>query len=132
MVLADEFGASKHAAIRRYVEHSNKRCALIVLKNINKKNQSAELRNYFQSDNFTSDFGNLEWPKTMDIKMPFIVDMSYNRRFHEAGTMTFKDKQMDSTNFQYHFFNNHYNIFVFLMPVGEKIKSKTKIIVNSK
>lgn len=130
MVLAKDFGSSNHAAIRRYVEYSNKRCAVIVLKDINKQTRSAKLRNYFQSPKFSSDFGNLEWPELMGVEMPFILDMAYNRRLHENGKMIFNDGNNGFMDFQYHFFYNNYNVFVLLMPTGEKIKSRTKIIMT--
>lgn len=131
MTLADEFGSSKHAAIRRYVECSNRRCALLVLKDFNKANKNAVLRNYFQSSNFTSDFGDLTWPETLNVDMPFIEDMIYNKRFHENGTIICKDQNNGLMNFKYHFFNNNYNTFILMMPVGEKNKSRTRIIVNT-
>lgn len=131
MALADEFGSSKHAAIRRYVECSNRRCALLVLKDFNKANQTAVLRNYFQSSNFTADFGNLAWTETLNVSMPFIEDMIYNRKFHENGTIVCKDQNNGLMNFEYHFFNNYYNTFILLMPAGEKNKSRTRIIVDT-
>jgi Zn-dependent peptidase ImmA (M78 family) len=130
MALANDFGSSKHAAIRRYVEKSNKRCALIVLKDLNKQTRSAKLRNYFQSPKFSSNFGNLEWPELMGVEMPFILDYSFNRRFHENGQMIYYDENNGFMDFQYHFFYNGYNVFVLLMPVGEKNKSRVKIVLK--
>lgn len=126
--LSKLFGSSIHAALRRYVEHSKNRCALFVLEN--RSNFSATLRDKFQSANFTKTFGDLSIPLALDyFTWPFIRDYCSNRRLKIDGMMTLFT-QNGEVNFQYHFFNNSFNAFVFLFPVGEKKRTRTKIIVS--
>lgn len=129
MVLAHKFGSSKHAALRRYVEYSNKRCALIVLENFDNLRSIATIRNYFQSPGFTKEFGILQWPNICDIKFPFIVNISEGRRFLDDGSIYY-NLYNKSVSLNYHYFNNSFNYFIFLFPPGEFNKSKTKILIK--
>jgi Zn-dependent peptidase ImmA (M78 family) len=132
MALAKKFGGSNHASIRRYAEISKKRCALIVLEDKEKKGSrfSLNLRNSFQSKSFTKEFGEITWPEKLDTNFPFIQDYSRNRKFHKDGTIHLQTLS-GFVEFTYHYFNNRYNVFVFIIPTGEKIKSKTTIYVTS-
>ena len=58
--LSTLFGASIHATLRRYVEYSNNRCALLVLEKPSRC--GALLRNKFQSLSFTNTFGEMGIP----------------------------------------------------------------------
>ncbi len=129
MFLAKKFGSSNHASIRRYAETINKRCALLVL---NKEKGSPEqlfMRDYFQSDKFTKEFGTLSLPDSYDISWPFVEDYIIGKRFHENGSITMITEDSD-IDFEYQYFNNTYNIFILLIPKGEKIKSRTKIYLK--
>lgn len=130
IVLAKMFGSSIHASLRRYVERSNRRCALIVLNKYEPVNQVASLRDYFQSPKFSNDFGMIHWSEVIGINFPFIVDMAYNKRFNENGLMNIEDPNNGTMSLKYHFFDNSYNGFVLIMPVGETNKSRTSIITN--
>lgn len=128
MQLSKLFGSSIHAALRRYVEHSKNRCALFVLEN--RTAIGATLRDKFQSQNFTKTFGELTIPLALDyFTWPFIQDYCSKRKLKTDGIMTLSTQNGDVI-FQYHFFNNSFNAFVFLFPVGEKKRTKTKIIVS--
>ena len=126
--LAKHFGASVHAALRRFVEYSKKRCALIVLKDCT--SCGALLRDVFQSPSFTKEFGEISFPPTMERVYPFIQDYCLDVRFKKDGAVSLPTKN-GSINFTYHFFNNTYNAFVLLFPVGEKKSTRTKIILNT-
>ena len=126
--LSKLFGSSIHAALRRYVEHSKNRCALFVLEN--RSSFSATLRDKFQSVNFTKTFGELSIPIALDsFTWPFIQDYCGNRKLKTDGLITLFTENGE-VDFHYHFFNNSFNAFVFLFPVGEKKRTKTKIIVS--
>lgn len=132
MYLASLFGASNHAAFRRYVEHSRKRCALIVFEQVLEKGSKIiKIRDYFQSASFTNYFGSLSWSPQIDSNFPFMLDVYQKRRYKIDGTFACTIKDIGITKFNYHFFNNTYNMFVLLFPIGEMIKSKTKIYVPS-
>jgi hypothetical protein len=130
IALAAKFGGSKHAAIRRYVEHNKKRCALLVLDKIEGDRKFLSLRNQFLSATFTSDFGNISFPEILGWDFPFVGDFFRGRRLHKDGSVKIEANDCYS-NFDYHYFYNGHNIFVLIMPVGEKIKSRTQIHIIS-
>ncbi|MCR8560884.1 ImmA/IrrE family metallo-endopeptidase [Mucilaginibacter sp. BJC16-A38] len=132
MQLAKIFGSSIHAALRRYVEQSSKRCALLVLNkeiNIGYGFPQFTVRTYVQSNNFTNDFGVLGWGPDLSLEIPFIQDYYSNRKFLKSEITILTDDNSIECN--YHFFCNGYNAFVFIFPSGEKIKTKTRIIISS-
>lgn len=130
IALAKKFGGSNHAAIRRYAEHSKKRCALLVLEKIPNNQESLALRNYFQSPSFSSDFGNIIFPVILEKEFPFVADYNRGRKLHKDGSLYIKTAA-GLSNFTYHYFYNHHNVFVLIIPIGEKNKSKTQIHIVS-
>ncbi len=130
--LSKLFGASIHATLRRYVENSAKRCALIVLE----KSRGTHIapgfskRNYFASRRFMDAFGDVNLPDRFGLQWEFAQDFYYGKRGVVCGEATFTAKSGTET-FLYQFFNNSYNGFVFLYPVGEKQSSKTTIILTA-
>ncbi|MCL2683599.1 MAG: ImmA/IrrE family metallo-endopeptidase [Bacteroidales bacterium] len=86
--LSKHFGASTHSTLRRYVEYSNKRCALIVLKDCT--SCGAKLRDRFQSKSFTKTFGELFIPSEIDRVYPFVQDYCSNRKFKKNGSMSLR------------------------------------------
>lgn len=126
IVLAKKFGGSNHAAIRRYAEHSKKRCALIVLEIKKGVLKSLRLRNCFQSESFTAEFGDLHLPELLDTDFPFVADYIRGRRMHTDGSISLQT--IDGLcDFEYHYFFNGHNVFALIIPIGEKNKSKTQI-----
>jgi hypothetical protein len=126
LALSKKFGGSVHATIRRYVERSPKRCALLVIEKDGILN--FKVRNYFQSPSFTKEFGVLKWPESLGPDQAFIVDCSF-RTMNINGQFLYKGGNGDIT-FQYHFFSNSFNYFMMVLPFGEKIKSKVKLVVK--
>jgi hypothetical protein len=129
-VLAHRFGGSNHAAIRRYVERSKKRCAVLVLHKPEQNGQySARVRDYFQSPSFTAEFGEISWPgDKCGMEWVFVQEIKRGRKWHEAGHVALTTPVGELTTFEYHFFNNTFNTFILLLPVGERIKSRTVIV----
>jgi hypothetical protein len=126
------FGGSFHATIRRYVEHSKKRCALLVL---NKESKSLfstpqlSIRNYFQSPSFTKEWGTIEWDSNFDYDVPFFQNYLSNRRMTKSE-LVIESKNGD-ISCDYHYFDNSYNVFVFMFPKGETIKSRTSFVFTN-
>ena len=89
-----------------------------------------DLRNSFQSNSFTKEFGELTWPKKFNLDFPFTIDYTRKRQFHRDGTIQLLIHG-EFVEFSYHYFNNRYNVFVFIIQVGEKNKSRTKIYLSS-
>ena len=132
MQLSKIFGASIHATLRRYVENSKNRCALIVLENISSRGEfvKCNLKDKFQSPKFTSSFGDLEIPAELGYKWPFVKDYYFQRKLNKAGSVNFTTDN-GIVEFTYQFFNNRYNGLVFIFPKGEKKSSRTKIIITN-
>ncbi len=131
MAIAKMFGGSNHAALRRYVERSNNRCALLVLKHITRKCElvNCGVRNYFQSDKFSRQFGSVNWPEQIGVDWPFVQDYYIGRRMKFQGELSLKTVA-GATDFQYDFFDTSYNAFVLIYPKGEKTSGKTKVILS--
>lgn len=132
MQLSKHFGASGHATLRRYVETSKKRCALLVLEALSKRGQqiNSDFRNAFHSTPFLKEFGAVSWPEKFGYKWEFMQDHSRNRRMKMDGTINLNTKN-GNVDFNYHFYNNTFNGFVLFFPEGENKKTRTKIILNN-
>jgi len=134
MKLSEKFGSSVHAALRNYVAKSKNKCALLVLTPIKESlgnGAVCETRNLFYSDSFLAEIGELNLPKEFGFKWSFIQDFRFKKKFKENGEITLKTLNNEEVNLTYHYFNNTYNVFVFLFPKGEKNKTRTKIIVRN-
>lgn len=127
MHLAKLFGGSIHASLRRYVESSKKRCALLVLDKLD--SVTLTLKKYFTSKEFHKDFGFIEWPIKLGVEYVFVYDYLKGRKFNNSGII-FIMTEDGIKEFRYQFFNNNYTIFVFILPIGERNSSKTKIYVK--
>ena len=128
-VLAKQFGASTQAALRRYVEKSPKRCAMLVFNRpISNGTYTAKVRDYFESLSFTKAFGGLDWPEVCGLEFPFVQEMKRHRKDHQEGQIAVTTKSMELLTLHYHFFDNSYNIFVLLLPPGERNRSHVTII----
>ena len=132
MALGKQFGGSTHAALRKMVEESKKRCALLVLekyKNVAFNKPLCSKKDLFQSKSFSAEFGELLLPDEFGFTWDFVKDFKFNKRLHEDGEITLNTKN-GKTNFKYHFFDNTYNVFVFMFPEGERQKSKIKVFLS--
>ncbi len=128
-VLAKQFGASTQAALRRYVEKSPKRCAMLVFNRpVSNGTYTAKVRDYFESLSFKKEFGGLDWPEVCGLEFPFVQEMKRRRKDHQDGQIAVTTKSMELVTLHYHFFDNSYNIFVLLLPPGERNRSHVTII----
>jgi hypothetical protein len=128
-VLAKKFGGSIQASLRRYIEKSPKRCAMLVFhRPVLNGSYTAKVRNYFESESFTDAFGGLVWPDDCGLEFPFVQDMKRRRKDHQTGQIAVTTKSMELLTLQYHYFDNTRNIFVVLIPPGEKTGSRVKIV----
>ncbi|MES2516086.1 MAG: ImmA/IrrE family metallo-endopeptidase [Bacteroidota bacterium] len=133
MQLAKIFGASVHAALRRYVECSKNSCALLVLENISSPREvvKCNLKDKFQSEKFTKMFGELLIPFELGYTWPFVQDYYFRKKFKKNNSINLPT-DTGKADFTYQFFNNGYNAFVFIFPIGEKKSSRTTIILTGK
>jgi Zn-dependent peptidase ImmA (M78 family) len=130
MHLAKHFGASIHASLRRYVDCSKNRCALLVLENLVKTSKPyCGIRNFLASPSFAKDFGEIVFPPKVDYSWQFVQHYCHGRKFIRDGNIELTTKN-GVVKFTYQFFNNGYNAFILFFPVGEQKKSKTTIIVS--
>jgi Zn-dependent peptidase ImmA (M78 family) len=130
MSLAKRFGSSNHAALRKYVELSSNRCALLVLEKIAEKGAQPECfkKDFFVSSSFSQTFGDIHLPDRFGYKWEFVKDYYFRRKYHEKGEINLTTAN-GSADFCYHFFDNRYNAFVFLFPIGEFKSPKVKVYV---
>jgi hypothetical protein len=127
--LGQKFGGSVQATLRRYVERSPKRCALLVFHKTEKTGPfPAKVRNYFESQAFTKAFGGLTWPDECGHEFEFVKDIQRGRKDHDGGQIAVTTSSLEQVTLQYHFFNSSYNVFVLFFPAGEKIASRVKIL----
>lgn len=129
MALSKKFGSSCQAAIRRYVQHSRKRCAVLVLE-FPDADMKVRIRDCFESDAFAREFGRLPWPEKCGTSFPFVEDLLCGRKYHENGCLLLQSRTGGQIALTYHYFNNGYNGFVLLIPPGESIRSRTRIAVT--
>ena len=129
-VLGTMFGGSNHAAIRRYVERSKKRCALLVLHKPEINGEyHVKIRDFFQSSPFSAEFGELAWPGAKcGLEFIFVQEIKRGRKLHEDGQIALVLGSGDTVTFSYHFFNSGHNTFIMLLPVGEKNSSRVRIL----
>lgn len=131
LTLAGKFGSSKHAALRRYVEYSTKRCALLVLERTPDGDTTRlKVRDVFQSPIFTKEFGDIVWPQEVGVQFSFVMDFIGGRRLIENGSVSLSLNGKESEEFAYHFFRTPYNAFVLLFPIGEVNRSRVRIVVR--
>jgi hypothetical protein len=130
LYLATHFGASIHATIRRYVESSPKRCALIILENGTHRPlpASCEVRNFICSPKFFKEFGRIVFPDKLGYKWAFVPHYYFERKM--AKGIVKLDTLQGEVDFKYEFFYNRYNAFVLLYPQGESNKTRTQIILS--
>jgi hypothetical protein len=129
--LAKHFGASGHAALRRYVEINDARCMLFVIEGLSPKGiiLNGKLRNTFYSSAFLNEFGKITLPNNFDFKWSFMQDYCFGKRMKLDGSIDLIVNG-EMIEFCYHFFNNSFNVFVLIFPKGENKKTKTKIIIR--
>jgi hypothetical protein len=131
--LGKKFGSSIHAAIRRYVEFSPKRCALLVLNKPDPKMQfSCEIRNFFASKQFEGAFGKIKWPKHCNFSFPFVKDFAAGKKHNEEGFIAPFEGNPLRFDFLYHYFSNTYHAFVMLIPIDERIRSRTSFKIYAR
>jgi hypothetical protein len=126
---AKHFGASLHATLRRYVERSDKRCALLILENITPNGElpKCRVRNFLTSVKFEYEFGIIEWNETLGYKWPFVQLYYHKKRGVLTGHVELRTAN-GPIPFEFQFFNNSYNAFVLIFPVGENREIRNNII----
>jgi hypothetical protein len=85
-------------------------------------------RNYFQSERFSKTIGVLNWSEILGLQWPFVQDYISGRKLRTDGFFSYSLNGNGDHHFDYLFFNNTWNAFVFIIPVGECKRSKTKIV----
>ena len=107
------FGASIHATLRRYVEYSPARCALLVIKDPSPT--KATMKDLFHSPSFLSDIGSIYFCNSLDhLQYPFV---ELYIRHEKSGYGRFRASVNESTiELNYEYFNNYYNGFILMYP----------------
>ncbi|SKD00498.1 protein of unknown function [Chitinophaga ginsengisegetis] len=128
-VIGKKFGGSVHATLRRMVEKTNRRFALIVLKPMPKSVVKCQLRDLFVSPAFEKAFGKILIPHEFTRDYKFAADYLNGRKMLKDQISTIPTTS-GLHEFQYQYFNNKYNAFVLIFPKGEQPKTNTQIIIT--
>ncbi len=124
MHLADKYGGSKHAAIRRYVERSPKRCSLLILERAD--NLRNKVKSYFQSTLFTKTFGEIKWPEYLGPEWTFSGELLIGKRKLILDGQFGGNTKNGMVTFSYHYFYNTYTAFVLIMLLWRKKQFKNQ------
>jgi len=133
MALAQQYGASKHAAIRRFVERSSHPCAVLVFElakpDAAPEDKRLRLKRAVQSRKFTVRFGDAAWPEYPPLAIPFVWPILRGCRLLQDGQMPLADATGKFVECGFHVFNSSYNVFVFIFPQDLKIRARSNVIV---
>jgi hypothetical protein len=100
---------------------------------LNKPERNGEyfvkIRDYFQSNPFTAEFGEIIWTNgKCGLEWVFVQEIKRGRKLHEDGQVALVTISGASVTFTYHFFNSSHNTFVLFFPAGEKTRSRVVIL----
>ena len=127
--LSKKFGGSIQAAARRYVEQSPKRCAALVLDMKKVGSSGIGVRNFFASPSFCDEFGELVWPEICPSEHAFVRCTTCGKRML-FGQIVRLPTENGETDFVFDVFVNSIYAFMFIRPRGERIHSRTEIIIQ--
>ncbi len=125
VTLARRYGASAHAAIRRYVEQSERACAVLTVRRQPEKNEREfipQARGKVQSTMFTKRFGEVAWNRYISTSASLLASILYPHRFPQ-GDLVIDDVDGRHTEFSFEVFTNSYDTFVFVYQCYEKAQS---------
>ena len=107
------FGASIHATLRRLVEFSQVRCALLVMKD--PMLTKATLRDLFYSPSFLSDIGSIRFDESLDyLKYSFVESYVKHEKSNHGKFLASVNE--NTIELRYEYFFNGYNGFVLIYP----------------
>lgn len=106
MHLAKHFGVSIYACLRRYIDCSKNRCALLILEKPVKNGKPYwGIRNLLTSKSFAETFGEMIFPAALDYSWEFVQNYCHNRKFIKDGSIGLSTKN-GVVKFTCQFFNN--------------------------
>jgi hypothetical protein len=118
IALAHRYGASAHAAIRRYVERNRYACALCIVERASfegRRRTIPRVRSNVQSPAFTSLFGAVNWNTYVKTSPSLLKSILYPHRYqHEVCMINDRDGQPAPCSFEV--FTNSYDTFILLQP----------------
>ena len=121
IALARRYSASAHAAIRRYVEQSERACAVLIVRQQPDKHVREclpQVRGKVQSTRFTEKFGEVAWNRHISTSASLLASILYPHRFPQ-GDMVMDDVAGDRTHCNFEVFTNSYDTFVLVYPCRE-------------
>lgn len=121
ITLARRYGASAHAAIRRYVEQSEQACAVLTVRQQPKKHAREclpQVRGKVQSRLFTERFGEVAWNRYISTSAALLASILYPHRFPQ-GDLVMDDVDGYRTQCNFEVFTNSYDTFVLVYSCRE-------------
>jgi hypothetical protein len=134
MALSKRYGASCHAAIRRYVENHHEPCGVLVCRSsaldLTGQRQLKIEQGIF-SRAFLERFGRLRMARVLDADHPFsrLISSEWVRLL-ENGTIELEDGNGSPFKAAFHVFNNSYNIFILLFPQKPPTSGWQRILLS--
>ncbi len=133
--LAERFDASLHSTFRRYVQDNHQPCALLILKsesqNILNKRNFFMLWYHLQSDKFTEEYGQVDWPKFYHARHPIYDTISTNSlKPIKCGEIVIKNLRGEMKRYRIETFYNGFNHFVLIYPARRFVIGKKKVILK--
>ena len=118
IALARRYGASAHAAIRRYVERNRYACALCIVERASfegRRGAMPRVRSNAQSPAFTSQFGAVSWNTYVRTCSSLLKSIMYPHRYqHEECAIN--DRNGLSVPCSFEVFTNSYDTLMLLQP----------------
>ena len=118
--LSKKYGASCHAAIRRYVEGHHHECAVLVCRAsgvVGDGGPRLEVEHVVYSGSFHARYGKLRLPTTLSSEHAFSRLVFEERvRLFDTGSIELEDGNSDRFRANFHIFNSTYRVFVLIFP----------------
>lgn len=131
--LSKRYGASIHAAMRRFVRTDRRSCALLVIQ----REPDAEtgrtllrIRSAEESARFTRTTGGVEWPEYLSQECPVAPLIYSGRKLVEDGRWDVVVASGRKVECAFHYFDNSWNGFLLIYPLSEKATTRTKIVLS--
>jgi hypothetical protein len=133
MALADRYHASKHAAIRRFVERNRHPCAVLIFELVKGDevicDRRLRLKIAIQSGKFRDRFGENKCPEYPDVSFAFVGPILRGCRFLQDGEIAIGDRAGKLVDCAFHVFNSSYSVFVFIYPFDVGVRARTHVVV---
>lgn len=129
--LARQYGASAHAAIRRYVEVSHRCCSALVLRGSEVyANRGPQIRVVYEvrSSKFVEQFEGFKWPRYLSSDSALASALLTERQHCKGDELVLPDRDGRPTECGFHIFHTSWCSFALIFPLSETLRQSRKKI----